>query len=135
MDAPQTFVVVTHPAQLQQQHLKRRVRSFTSKHNRRQERVKANRPPRGPKGPKFVPIPTDEEQPEGKQIVRQEHTKSHPRLPPVKLYNSNESRKRTPLNLDQTLSNMGNMQIELLEPYRAHHGTGEHVSRLLDYCN
>ena len=121
-----TFLVVTHPSQLQQQKLQRKVRSFTSRHNRRQKRVLDKAKDPSQILPSIVTIgktPDDESHEDDPSQI-------DGKLPVVREYGPNERRKRTPLDMIQP---KGQTQIELLKPYNALHGTGEHVSRLLDY--
>ena len=128
MPSNATFLVVTHPSQLQQQNLQRKVRSFTSRHNRRQKRILGSKI----SGPVLTlpTIVTNETDPYDASLNSSNVKHAGGRLPVVREYGPNERRKRTPLDMIQP---RGQTQIELLKPYSALHGTGEHVSRLLDY--
>jgi len=123
MDQFQTFVNFTHPSQMQSLQVRRKVRSFTTKHNMRRKYGKngaACQTARTPPSPKTDDSDTEE-------IVRQNDpapgsSLSRPSMP-------NERRKRRPLELSRVIRDR---HFALLEPYRAH--AGEHISRLLDYC-
>ena len=131
MSSTATFLVMTHPSQLHTQNIQRKVRSFTSKHNRRQKRVKLLRDI-----PLAESVPTkikDEVESDVEDIARDDDQIANRRLPSLHASLYCGALAKQPKQSNDLYNKFSYPQTDVLEPYRAQHGTGEHVSRLLDY--
>ena len=132
MSSTATFLVMTHPSQLHTQNIQRKVRSFTSKHNRRQKRVKLLKEiPSTPSTPTKI---KDEVESDVEEVARDGDDRiANRKLPSLHASLYCGAPAKQPKETNDLYNTWGTPRLDLLEPYRAQRGTGEHVSRLLDY--